>query len=102
MDQIYFNAVEILAVVAALFLLQTSANLVAALFVSLVQRSKPVPAPPQSQESAAQSGDTDTHRTLWAHTRTKVPQFACCPDLLRLIVEEGGEGSGPRPLLKDR
>jgi len=63
----------------------------------------PSAAPPRQSQQSEEVGSTHskhvgTHRALWAHTRDKVPQLACCPDLLRRVLEGGGGGEGARPL----
>lgn len=61
-----------------------------------------LPAAPSRQAQSDEVGGTPskhagTHRALWVHTCETVPQLACCPDLLRLVLEGGG-GEGARPL----
>ncbi len=62
-----------------------------------------LPAAPSRQAQSDEVGGTHskqhggTHRALWALTHDRVPQWACCPDLLRLVLDGGG-GEGARPL----
>ena len=55
--------------------------------------SSPLPQP--EEVGGTQSKHVGIRRALWAHTREKVPQLACCPDLLRLVLEGGGESVRP-------
>lgn len=53
----------------------------------------------QDPEGGTNSGrQGETLEAIWAITRSEVPRFACCPDLLGLVLEGGGEGIRSLPL----